>query len=330
MVIRPHRSGPEKEGNAVGTASQFPKETAGAGAFRRQKSRFRHRVEGDGRSPFPPETGRYHLYVSNACPWAHRVIIVRNLKKLQEVVSLSVVDPIRDERGWAFREGEGHGPDPVNGFAYLSEAYLASDANFDGRVTVPVLWDRESGTIVNNESSEIIRVLNEAFNDYGDASVELYPPELRDEIDHVNDLVYDTVNNGVYKAGFATTQQAYEEACRLLFRTLDRLEEGLATQRYLVGNRLTEADIRLFTTLVRFDSVYHGHFKCNIKRLKDYPNLWGYTRDLYNHPGIGESVNMDHIKRHYYVTHTAINPTGVVPLGPALAFDPCPERFHLG
>jgi putative glutathione S-transferase len=322
--------GPQKEGNTVAPKSQYPKETVATGEFQRQESRFRRRVDGGGSSPFPPVPGRYHLYVSYACPWAHRTIIVRNLKKLQEVISLSVVDPIRDEAGWAFREGEGHGPDPVNSFAYLSEAYTAADPEFEGRVTVPVLWDRESGTIVNNESSEIIRMLNGAFTDYGDGSVDLYPQELRDEIDRVNELVYHTVNNGVYKAGFATSQPAYEEACLSLFETLDRLEEGLGNQRYLVGNRLTEADIRLFTTLVRFDPVYHGHFKCNIRQLKDYPNLWGYTRDLYNHPGIGETVNMDHIKRHYYATHTAINPTGIVPLGPDLVFSPCPERTYLG
>ena len=330
MVIRLYRSRPDQEGSMVVQAPQYPKETAADGAFRRQESRFRRRVEGGGRSPFPPEPGRYHLYVSYACPWAHRTIITRNIKKLQDVVSLSAVDPIRDENGWAFRAGDGHGPDPVNGFDYLSEAYLASDANFDGRVTVPVLWDRGAGTIVNNESADIVRMLNDAFNEHGDGSVDLYPPELRDEIDRVNDLVYDKVNNGVYKAGFASAQQPYEVACHELFRTLDRLEQGLATQRYLVGNRLTEADIRLFTTLVRFDPVYHGHFKCNIRQLKDYPNLWGYTRDLYHHPGFGETVNIDHIKRHYYATHTAINPTGVVPIGPDLTFDPCPDRSYLG
>ncbi len=330
MVIRQDRVVPDKEGQVLAQAPQYPKEATSDGAFRRQDSRFRRRVESKGRSPFPPDPGRYHLYVSYACPWAHRTIITRNLKKLQDVVSMSVVDPIRDERGWAFRKGEGHTPDPVNGFDYLAEAYLASDESFDGRVTVPVLWDRESGTIVNNESSEIIRMLNDAFNDHGDGSVDLYPPELRDEIDRVNDLVYHTVNNGVYKAGFAISQTAYAEACLALFRTLDRLEQGLATQRFLVGNRLTEADVRLFTTLVRFDAVYHGHFKCNIRQLRDYPNLWGYTRDLYHHPGIGETVNMDHIKRHYYVTHTAINPTGVVPAGPDLKFDPSPERTYLG
>ena len=330
MVIRQDRVIPGKERHILAQAPQFPKESTADGRFRRQESRFRRQVDVDGRSPFPPEPGRYHLYVSYACPWAHRTIITRNLKKLQDTVSMSVVDPIRDDKGWAFREGQGHGPDPVNGFAYLKQAYIAADAGFEGRVTVPVLWDRESGTIVNNESSEIVRMLNDAFNEYGDSSVDLYPLELRDEIDHVNDLVYDKVNNGVYKAGFATSQPAYEEACRDLFHALDRLEAGLATQRYLVGNRLTEADIRLFTTLVRFDPVYHGHFKCNIRQLKDYPHLWGYTRDLYHHPGIGETVNLDHIKRHYYATHAAINPTGVVPLGPDLMFDPCPERTYLG
>ena len=299
---------------AEDTISQFPRETGEDGSFRRQSSRFRGEVRA--------EPGRYHLYVSYACPWAHRVIIARKLKQLEKVVSLSAVDPIRDENGWAFREGEGYGPDPVNGFQYLREAYLKTDPSYEDRVTVPVLWDRKTGTIVNNESSDLLRILNTAFDRCGASGPDLYPASLRDEIDKVNELVYETVNNGVYKAGFATTQEAYEQACLTLFQTLDRLEAGLATTRYLVGNRLTEADIRLFTTLVRFDAVYHGHFKCNRKQLVQYPNLWGYVRDLYNHPGFGETVKLDQIKRHYYITHRAINPTGIVPIGPDLSFPP--------
>lgn len=299
----------------------FPKESDTRGRFVRQASRFREWVTADGSSRFPAEPGRYHLYVSRACPWAHRTIIVRMLKGLEDVVSLSVVDPVRDDRGWRFTEGPGHGPDPVNGFAYLAEAYLRSDAGFDGRVTVPVLWDRETGTIVNNESSEIIRMLNSAFDEWGDASVDLYPEALREEIDRVNAHVYDHVNNGVYRAGFATTQDAYEEAATLLFAALDGLEERLGGLRYLVGDVITEADWRLFTTLIRFDPVYVGHFKCNLRRITDHPNLSGYLRELYQVPGVAGTVDLDHIKRHYYVTHRTINPTGIVPIGPALDLD---------
>jgi len=308
--------------------SQFPNGSTD-GSFARQQSLFRETVSDAAGAVHPPDTGRYHLYVSYACPWAHRVIIARNLKHLQNVITLSAVDPIRDENGWAFREGDGHGPDPVNGFHYLKEAYLKTDPFYDQRVTVPVLWDRETGSIVNNESSQLLRILNSSFDSCGPSGPDLYPPALRDEIDKVNELVYDSVNNGVYRSGFATSQEAYEQAYHALFETLDRLDAGLATRRYLVGSQLTEADIRLFTTLVRFDAVYHGHFKCNKRRLVEYENLWGYVRDLYNHPGIGETVNMDHIKRHYYVTHEAINPTRIVPVGPDLTFSPCPERGHL-
>ncbi|MGD9694760.1 MAG: glutathione S-transferase family protein [Thermoleophilia bacterium] len=298
--------------------AQFRAETDSGGRFVRQVSRFREAVTADGSSGYRAEPGRYHLYVSLACPWAHRTIIVRRLKRLEDVVSLSVVDPVRDERGWRFTEGPGHGPDPVNGFAYLSEAYLASDPSFAGRVTVPVLWDRESGRIVNNESAEIIRMLNSEFDRWGDASVDLYPQALRDEIDAVNDLVYPRVNNGVYRAGFATTQAAYEEAFDDLFAALEALDERLGRSRFLVGDRQTEADWRLFTTLIRFDAVYVGHFKCNLRRIVDHRNLWPYLRDLYQTPGVAETVSFDHIKRHYYLTHAAINPTGIVPKGPAL------------
>jgi putative glutathione S-transferase len=275
-------------------------------------------VTADGSSGFPAAPGRYHLYVSRACPWAHRTIIVRRLKGLEDVVSASVVDPVRDERGWAFTEGPGHGPDALNGFAFLAEAYRRSDPDFAGRVTVPVLWDRVTGQIVSNESADIVRMLNAEFDAWGDAAVDLYPPDLRDEIDRVNDVVYRTVNNGVYRAGFATTQEAYEEAFALLFATLDDLDRRLASQRYLTGERVTEADWRLFTTLVRFDAVYALHFKCNLRRILDYPSLWPYLRDLYQVPGVAETVDFDHIERHYYLTHTSINPTGIVPAGPAL------------
>ncbi len=292
----------------------------------RQVSRFRDTVTADGSSGFAAAPGRYHLYVSLACPWAHRAIIVRRLKGLEEAISMSVVDPVRDERGWAFGEGAGHGPDPVNGFSFLSEAYLASDAAFEGRVTVPVLWDRETGRIVNNESSEILRILNSAFDEWGDASVDLYPSDLRDEIDAVNDGIYRDVNNGVYRTGFATTQEAYEEAFDALFAALDGLDARLRSQRYLVGDRPTEADWRLFTTLIRFDAVYVGHFKCNLRRIVDYPALWPYLRELYQVPGVAETVDFDHITRHYYVTHDSINPTGIVPKGPALDLSAPPGR----
>jgi len=300
--------------------AQFGAETDDDGRFVRQDSRFRDQVTADGSSGFVAEPGRYHLYVSLACPWAHRTIIVRRLKGLEDVVSMSVVDPVRDERGWAFRPGRGHGPDPVNGFDFLAEAYTASDPGFSGRVTVPVLWDRETGRIVNNESADVIRMLNTAWDAWGDTSVDLYPADLRGEIDAVNRVVYDTVNNGVYRAGFATTQSAYEEAFDALFATLTDLDRRLGTQRYLAGDRITEADWRLFTTLVRFDAVYVLHFKCNLRRIVDHANLWPYLRELYQVPGVAETVDLDHITRHYYLTHDSINPTGIVPKGPELDF----------
>ena len=298
--------------------AQFGAETDDSGRFVRQVSRFRDRVTADGSSGYPAEPGRYHLYVSRACPWAHRTIIVRRLKRLEDVITMSVVDPVRDERGWAFREGPGHGPDPVNGFRFLAEAYTATAPDFAGRVTVPVLWDRETGRVVNNESAEIVRMLNREWDRWGDASLDLYPEDLREEIDAVNDVVYRTVNNGVYRAGFATTQEAYEEAFDELFATLDELDRRLGGQRYLAGDRITEADWRLFTTLVRFDAVYALHFKCNLRRIADHPNLAPYLRELYQHPGVADTVDFDHIKRHYYLTHDSINPTGIVPKGPQL------------
>ncbi len=297
------------------STAQFPRESDDDGAFVRQESRFRDWVSADGSTAFPAAAGRYHLYVSLACPWASRTVIVRRLKRLEEAIGLTVVDPIRDERGWRFLPEE---PDPVNGFAYVAEAYAASDPSFDGRVTVPVLWDKESGHIVNNESAEIVRMLNSAFDAWGDPSVDLYPEPLRGEIDAINERVYETVNNGVYRAGFATTQRAYEAAFDELFASLDWLDERLASRRFLLGSEITEADWRLFVTLVRFDAVYVGHFKCNLRRIDDYPNLSGYLRDLYQQPGIAETVSFDHIKRHYYVTHPQLNPTRIVPKGPAL------------
>ncbi|HYF65186.1 MAG TPA: glutathione S-transferase family protein [Herpetosiphonaceae bacterium] len=301
------------------TAAQFPRETSASGAFVRQQYSIRDRITADGSSGFPAEAGRYHLYVSLACPWAHRAIIVRRLLGLEDAISMSVVDPVRDERGWAFRDGPGHTADPVCGFGFLSEAYLATEPGFTGRYTVPCLWDRASGRLVTNNYPDITIDFETQFAAFHrPGAPDLYPVALRPEIDEVNELIYADVNNGVYKAGFATAQEPYEQAVTALFDRLDWLERRLATRRFLVGGQLTEADIRLFTTLARFDAVYHGHFKCNLRRLVDYPNLWAYARDLYQRPGFGETVDFDHIKRHYYMTHPAINPTRIVPLGPIM------------
>ena len=297
------------------SSAQFPRESDARGAFVRQQSRFRDWVSADGSTAYPAASGRYHLYVSLACPWASRAVIVRKLKRLEAAIGMTVVDPIRDERGWRFTPEE---PDPVNGFQFLSEAYRVSDPAFDGRVTVPVLWDKQTGRIVNNESADIVRMLESAFDAWGDETVDLYPEPLREQIDALNERVYETVNNGVYRAGFATTQEAYEEGFDRLFESLDWLDERLDERRYLLGDAITEADWRLFVTLVRFDAVYVGHFKCNLRRIADYPNLSGYLRDLYQQPGIAETVSFDHIKRHYYVTHPQLNPTRVVPKGPLL------------
>ncbi|MCL4134893.1 UNVERIFIED_CONTAM: hypothetical protein GTU68_001312 [Idotea baltica] len=302
--------------------AQFPNETGTKGEFRRQSSAFREWVRADGSTDFPADSGRYHLYVSSACPWAHRAIIARRLKGLEEAIGMTIVDPLRDDRGWKFTDEA----DPLHGFEFLAEAYRASDPKFEGRVTVPVLWDKQTNRIVNNESSEILRMLNREFDAFGDATVDLYPEGLRAEIDRLNERIYNTVNNGVYRSGFAATQEAYEEAVLPLFETLDYLEDLLSKNRFLVGDKITEADWRLFTTLIRFDAVYHGHFKCNIRRIVDYPNLWGYLRELYQQPGVAETVNFDHIKRHYYMTHLALNPTGIVPSGPAIQFDEPHER----
>ncbi len=300
------------------------------GEYVRVTSGFRNWITADG-SPGPSgeggfraEPGRYHLYVSYACPWAHRTLIFRALKGLEEAISVSVVHPLMPEQSWVFADYPGSTPDTLNGAKELRDIYHLADAEFNGLVTVPVLWDKQRRTIVNNESSEIIRMLNSAFDDCGCTGVrgelDFYPQALRADIDAINEQVYKKVNNGVYRAGFATTQPAYERGFDGLFAMLDELEERLASQRYLVGAQITEADWRLFTTLVRFDSVYVGHFKCNKKRLVDYPDLWAYTRELYQVPGVAQTVNMDHIKYHYFASHKSINPTGIVPKGPDIDF----------
>jgi putative glutathione S-transferase len=296
------------------------------GRFVRQKSAFRNWVTRDGapgpsgEGGFAAEPGRYHLYVSLACPWAHRTFIFRKLKRLEEAVSLSVVHWHMGAEGWEFREGPGCTPDTVNGARVLHEVYTRATPDYTGRVTVPVLWDKAQGTIVNNESSEIIRMFDSAFGAWSDSAVDFYPEPLRAGIDAINALVYETVNNGVYRAGFATTQAAYEEAVDALIETLEALEDRLSRQRYLVGERLTEADWRLFTTLLRFDPVYVGHFKCNKRRLVDTPNLWGFTRELYQMSGVAETADLHHIKQHYYGSQRTVNPSGIVPKGPDIDF----------
>ena len=298
--------------------AQFPDEASEDGEFERQEDAFRAWVTNDGSSPHPAASGRYHLYISLACPWACRTLIVRKVKKLGNAIGVTVVDPIRDERGWAFRDGPGYSSDPINGFKFLSEAYVASNPKFNGRVTVPVLWDKEAKAIVNNSEDDICRMFNDAFGTLGDTGVDLFPKDVKGEQDELSEFIYDKVNNGVYKAGFATKQGSYEKPARALFEALDQLESRLSNRRYLFGSRIVESDWRFFCTLVRFDAVYHGHFKCNVRRIIDYPNLDGYLRDLYQQPGIAETVNFDHIKRHYYVTHDDINPTQIVPIGPVL------------
>lgn len=298
---------------------QFGAETDPTGRFVRQRSAFRGTIAVGGEHP--PEAGRYHLYVSLACPWAHRVVIARRLKGLEDVVGMTVVDPIRDERGWAFREGPGWSVDPVNGFAFLSEAYAATDPAWRGRVTVPVLWDRQTRTIVNNESEDILRILDAAFGPLALPAPVLRPADLTDAIDAVNAWVYPEVNNAVYRAGFAASQEAYDEAVADLARGLARAEETLMRERWLAGNRFTEADIRLFTTLVRFDPVYHTHFKCNARLMADSPVLVGFVRDVAQVPGVMDTIAMDQIKAHYYRTHGMLNPSGIIPVadGPDLA-----------
>ena len=300
------------------TKAQFPTEQSEEGEFERQDDAFRDWVSNDGSTPYPAVSGRYHLYVCLACPWASRTLIARNLLGLQDAIGVTVVDPIRDERGWAFRDGPGYSHDPINGFAYLSEAYAATEPGFHGRVTVPVLWDKQTGKIVNNSEDDLCRMFNGPFRALGNGQTDLFPKDIEAEHAELASFIYNLVNNGVYKAGFASRQEAYERACRALFQALDELEARLATRRYLFGGRIVEADWRLFCTLVRFDSVYHGHFKCNVRRILDYPSLQGYLMDLYQQPGIAATVNFDHIKRHYYFTHDDINPTRIVPIGPAL------------
>ncbi len=297
---------------------------ASNGKFVRQDSKFTNWISED--SEFKPESGRYHLYVSYACPWAHRTLIMRKLKGLEEHISVSVVNPDMLSQGWVFDGYVGATEDHLYQSTYLHQIYTKAVPDITTRVTVPVLWDKQTQQIVNNESSQIIRIFNSSFNQLTGNQLDFYPEPLHTEIDEVNDFVYDNVNNGVYKAGFATSQEAYSEAVQKLFSALDKLEEKLAEQRYLTGNQITEADWRLFTTLVRFDAVYVGHFKCNLKRIADYPNLDNYVRDLYQQPGIAETVNMDHIKRHYYYSHDMINPTRVVPDGPILDFNAPHDR----
>ena len=309
---------------------QFPTEQAVDGNFKRQDDAFRDWIRADGSTPYAPMPGRYHLYVSLACPWAHRTLIVRRLKKLEDAVGVTVVDPVRDERGWSFRDGPGHSRDPINAFAFLSEAYLTTRPDFHGRWTVPVLWDRHTRRIVNNSEDDICRMFNDEFTPGGTATPELFPPELAAEQSKLSSEIYERVNNGVYRAGFATQQRPYERAVRELFAMLDTLEHRLAARRFLFGSETVETDWRLFCTLVRFDAVYHGHFKCNLHRIVDYPNLQGYLQDLYQTPGIAHTVNFDHIKRHYYMTHTEINPTRIVPLGPELHLSAPHGRERLG
>ncbi len=310
------------------------KETGGR--FVRKPPQFRNWITADGSAGpsggpgFGAEAGRYHLYVSLACPWAHRTLIFRALKGLETMISVSVVHWYMAENGWTFQPGDGTVPDTVNGAAYMYEVYTKAMPDYSGRVTVPVLWDKRTATIVSNESPEIIRMFNTAFDEIGAKAGDYYPEALRADIDALNERIYDTVNNGVYKAGFATTQEAYEEAVLPLFDTLDWLEDRLSKQRYLTGPTITEADWRLFTTLVRFDPVYVGHFKCNLRRIADYPNLSGYVRDLYQQPGVAETVNLEHIKNHYYGSHETVNPTRVVPIGPDIDYAAPHARDKLG
>ncbi|HSI11706.1 MAG TPA: glutathione S-transferase family protein [Chthoniobacter sp.] len=314
-------------------SAQFPDEQNDEGEFERQEDAFRDWLSTDGSTPYPASAGRYHLYVSLACPWASRTVIVRHLLRLENAIGCTVVDPIRDERGWAFRDGPGYSHDPLEGFQFLSEAYTASDPNFDGRVTVPVLWDRTTRRIVNNSEDDICRMFASACAGLaapGGLLPDLFPADIDAEHRKLSAFIYERVNNGVYRAGFASSQRAYDSAFHVLFNALDELDARLATRRYLFGAQPVEADWRLFCTLVRFDAVYHGHFKCNLRRIVDYPHLDGYLRDLYQLPGVAATVNLDHIKRHYYYTHDDINPTRIVPLGPLLDFTKPHGREKLG
>jgi putative glutathione S-transferase len=304
-------------------------ETAADGTFQRQVSKFRNQVTDDGSTPFAPEPGRYHLYVCRACPWAHRTIIGRALMGLEDAISISYVDPVRDGRGWAFTAVDRY-EDPLNHFAFLSEAYQRTDADFSERVTVPVLWDRQTGVIVNNESSDILRMLHTVFAPLAEHPVQLRPAALAAEIDALNEAIYEPVNNGVYRAGFAQSQAAYEAAVSELFAMLDQLDARLADRRFLLpGGEPTETDIRLFTTLVRFDAVYQIHFKCSVRKLAEYPHLWPYLRDLYQWPGFGSTTSMDEIRAHYYRTHPDVNPTGITAVMPDIDFEAPAGRQHL-
>jgi len=307
--------------------AQFPDEQTKSGEFERQPDAFREWVSNDGSTSYPTAAGRYHLYVSLACPWASRTVIFRKLKGLEEAIGMTVVDPIRDEEGWAFREPSGkilpgapfESTDSINGFQFLSEAYKATNPDYNERVTVPVLWDKQTKKIVNNCEDDICRMFNDRFNDFSrNKDVDFFPREIEKEHAKLSSFLYDNVNNGVYRAGFATRQRPYEIACRRIFEALDDLEERLSKSRFLFDNQIVEADWRFFCTLIRFDVVYHGHFKCNLRRIVEYSNLQGYLMDLYQQPGITDTVNFDHIKRHYYMTHTQINPTRIVPIGPLL------------
>ncbi|PYL05808.1 MAG: glutathione-dependent reductase [Verrucomicrobia bacterium] len=307
--------------------AQFPAEQTESGEFQRQEDAFREWISNDESTPYAAAAGRYHLYVSLACPWASRTVIFRKLKGLEEAIGMTVLDPIRDEKGWAFRDPSGKTPlgapfestDPINGFHFLSEAYKVSDPDYEARVTVPALWDKQAKRIVNNCEDDICRMFNDVFNDFApNKDTDFFPKGIEVEHAKLSSFLYDNVNNGVYKAGFATRQRPYEVACRKLFQALDQLEERLSKSRFLFGNRIVEADWRLFCTLIRFDAVYHGHFKCNLRRIIDYPNLQSYLMDLYQQPGIADTVSIDHIKRHYYMTQAEINPTRIVPIGPLL------------
>jgi len=300
-----------------------PKKPAAAenkGEFVRAAYPFQGRITADGSSGYPAEPGRYHLYISWACPWANRTAIVRDLLGLRDVISLSAVDPVRDGRGWAFREGDGYGLDPLNGFQFLREAYEATEPGYGGHISVPVLWDKQTRRIVSNNFPDITLDLDTQFGAWADPAYDLYPEALRPQIDQLNNVIYATVNNGVYRSGFATTQAAYHDAVTRLFATLDDLEQRLAGRRYLLGASITEADVRLYVTLARFDAVYYSHFKCNLRRISDYLNLWGYARDLYGVPAFGNNTRFDQVKRHYYTTHPQLNPSRIVPDGPLLGW----------
>jgi glutathionyl-hydroquinone reductase len=288
------------------------------GRFKRAETTFRDWISADASTGFAAESGRYHLYIAWACPWAHRTAIMRRLKGLEDDISMSVVGHYMGDDGWSFEPEPGVVPDTVNGTHYLRELYVKADPRYTGRVSTPVLWDRQRETIVNNESREIIRMFDTELGSLTEGTPDFYPDDLREEVDAAIDAIYEPINNGVYRSGFATTQEAYEEAVTELFETLDHFEGVLGERRYLCGDRVTEADWCMFPTLVRFDAVYHGHFKCNLRRIVDYPNLWGYLKELYQYPGVAETVDFDHIKRHYYRSHESINPTGIVSLGPTM------------